>query len=174
MARTEPRCTFDFLDAAPPQALETAREAAANQDGRIGGSPTVVHDFLAAGLVDQMHLVQVPIVVGRGVRIWDGLEALEDTNDIEAVFLPQLRHPPHIYAEGRLVKVATESQVVTGSVGLDAAERRNTRAMSRRGDLKPETKADSPAPRVTRGAGPRSGWSSAAARIARDPSCTHA
>jgi dihydrofolate reductase len=44
--------------------------------------------FLAAGLVDHMHLVQVPIVLGRGVRIWDGLEALEDAYDIEAVSSP--------------------------------------------------------------------------------------
>jgi hypothetical protein len=35
-----------------------------------------------------MHLVQVPIVLGRGVRIWDGLEALEDAYDVEAVSSP--------------------------------------------------------------------------------------
>jgi hypothetical protein len=40
---------------------------------------------VAAGLVDHMHLVQVPIVLGRGVRVWDGLEALEDSYDIEQV-----------------------------------------------------------------------------------------
>jgi dihydrofolate reductase len=80
--------TFHFLDAAPAEALETAREAADGQDVRIGGGPTVVRDFLAAGLVDHVHLVQVPIVLGRGVRIWDGLEALEDAYDIEAVSSP--------------------------------------------------------------------------------------
>ena len=35
-----------------------------------------------------MHLVQVPIVLGRGVRIWDGLEALEDAYHVEAVSSP--------------------------------------------------------------------------------------
>ena len=80
--------TFHFLDAAPAEALEAAREAADGQDVRIGGGPTVVRDFLAAGLVDHMHLVLVPIVLGRGVRIWDGLEALEDAYDIEAVSAP--------------------------------------------------------------------------------------
>jgi hypothetical protein len=35
-----------------------------------------------------MHLVQVPIVLGRGVRLWDGLEALEDAYDIEVVSSP--------------------------------------------------------------------------------------
>lgn len=58
------------------------------QDVRIGGGATVVRDFLSAGLIDHMHLVQVPIVLGRGVRVWDGLEALEDAFDIEAVSSP--------------------------------------------------------------------------------------
>jgi dihydrofolate reductase len=76
--------TFHFLDATPAEALEQARAGADGRDVRIGGGPTVVRDFVAAGLVDHLHLVQVPIVLGRGVRVWDGLEALEDTYDIEA------------------------------------------------------------------------------------------
>jgi len=80
--------TFHFLDAAPADALVAAREAADGQDVRIGGGPTIVRDFLAAGLVDHMHLVQVPIVLGRGVRVWDGLEALEDDYEIEVVSVP--------------------------------------------------------------------------------------
>jgi dihydrofolate reductase len=80
--------TFHFLDASPAQALERAREAAGDQDVRIGGGATVVRDFVLAGLVDHLHIVQVPIVLGRGVRIWDGLEALEDTYAVEAVSTP--------------------------------------------------------------------------------------
>ena len=80
--------TFHFLDASPAEALETARAAAGGQDVRIGGGATVVRDFLSAGLVDSAHFVQVPIVLGRGVRVWDGLEALEDAYDIEAVSSP--------------------------------------------------------------------------------------
>jgi dihydrofolate reductase len=51
---------------------------------RIGGGVTVVRDFAAEGLVDHLHLVQVPVVLGRGVRLWDGLEALEENFDVEA------------------------------------------------------------------------------------------
>jgi dihydrofolate reductase len=80
--------TFHFLDAAPAEALEAARAAAGGKDVRIGGGPTVVRDFLAAGLVDHVHLVQVPIVLGRGVRVWDGLEGLEDGYAIEVVSSP--------------------------------------------------------------------------------------
>jgi hypothetical protein len=35
-----------------------------------------------------MHLVQVPIVLGRGVRVWDGLETLEENYEIETVSAP--------------------------------------------------------------------------------------
>jgi dihydrofolate reductase len=80
--------TFHFLEATPAEALETARAAADGQDVRIGGGATVVRDFLAAGLIDHMHLVQVPIVLGRGVRLWDGLEGVEDAFDVEAVSSP--------------------------------------------------------------------------------------
>lgn len=62
--------TFHFLDAAPADALEVARDAAAGQDVRIGGGPTMMRAFIAAGLVDHLHVVQVPILLGRGVRLW--------------------------------------------------------------------------------------------------------
>ena len=80
--------TFHFLDAAPADALAVAREAADGQDVRIGGGPTMLREFLAAGLVDHLHVVQVPILLGRGVRLWDGLEALEEPYDVEAVSTP--------------------------------------------------------------------------------------
>jgi dihydrofolate reductase len=80
--------TFHFLDASPAEALETARDAAEGQDVRIGGGPTVVREFLAAGLVDYMHTPIVPILLGRGVRLWDGLEGLETHYDVESVSSP--------------------------------------------------------------------------------------
>src|SRR5689334_22828325 len=80
--------TFHFLDTSPADALEQAKAAAGDLDVRIGGGATVVRDFIAAGLVDHAHLVQVPIVLGRGSNVWDGLEALEDTYVIEATTTP--------------------------------------------------------------------------------------
>jgi dihydrofolate reductase len=80
--------TFHFLDVAPVDALAVAREAAVGQDVRIGGGPTMLREFLAAGLVDHLHVVQVPILLGRGVRLWDGLEGLEEQYDVEAVSTP--------------------------------------------------------------------------------------
>lgn len=80
--------TFHFIDAAPADALATAREAANGKDVRLGGGPTMLRSFLSAGLVDHMHLVVVPILLGRGERLWDGLEGLEKDYDIESVSTP--------------------------------------------------------------------------------------
>ena len=76
--------TFHFLDASPEEALAVAKEAAGDLDVRIGGGSSTLRDYLAAGLVDQAHLVVVPILIGHGTRLWDGLEALEETYAIEA------------------------------------------------------------------------------------------
>ena len=80
--------TFHFVEASPAEALETARKAAGGMDVRIGGGPTIVRDFLAAGLVDHLHVVVVPILLGRGVRLWDGLEGVETGYDVEATSSP--------------------------------------------------------------------------------------
>jgi len=80
--------TFHFLDVPVVDALAVAREAADGQDVRIGGGPTMLREFLAAGLVDHLHVVQVPILLGRGVRLWDGLEGLEEQYEVEAVSTP--------------------------------------------------------------------------------------
>jgi dihydrofolate reductase len=70
--------TFHFLAATPPEALRLALEAAAGKDVRIGGGPTVVREFLKAGLVDRLHVAIVPILLGRGINLWDDLRGFED------------------------------------------------------------------------------------------------
>ncbi len=80
--------TFHFLDATPEEALAVARDAAGDLDVRIGGGSSTLRDYLAAGLVDQAHLVIVPLVLGHGTRLWDGLEALEEAYAIESVSSP--------------------------------------------------------------------------------------
>jgi dihydrofolate reductase len=77
-----------IVDGTPQEVVDLAKEAAGGQDVRLGGGATVIRDFLAAGLIDLVHVVQVPILLGRGVRLWDGLEGLEDRYDIEAVSSP--------------------------------------------------------------------------------------
>ncbi|AGB70614.1 MULTISPECIES: dihydrofolate reductase family protein [Rhizobium] len=68
---------FHFLSAAPTDVLQLAVKAAGDKDVRIGGGPTVVREFLKAGLVDRLHVAIAPILLGRGIRLWDDLRGLE-------------------------------------------------------------------------------------------------
>jgi len=80
--------SFHFLDLSPADALAWAREAAGGLDVHVGGGVSTVRDFLAADLIDELHLVVVPIVLGRGQRLWDGQEGLEERFDVEQVSTP--------------------------------------------------------------------------------------
>jgi len=76
--------TFDFIEASPHEALEGAIAVAGGKDVRIGGGAAVARDFLAADLVDQLHVAVAPIVLGRGLRLWDDLRGLEDRYEATA------------------------------------------------------------------------------------------
>jgi dihydrofolate reductase len=80
--------TFHFIDATPAQAVKAAKNAAGGLDVRIGGGPGTVRQFLAADQIDQMHIAVVPVLLGRGEPIWDGLEGVEDRFAIESVSSP--------------------------------------------------------------------------------------
>jgi dihydrofolate reductase len=80
--------TFHFIDATPTEALKVAEDAAGGLDIRIGGGPSTIRQFLASNLIDYMHVVIVPIVLGRGERLWDGLDELEKRFNVESVSSP--------------------------------------------------------------------------------------
>ena len=65
-----------------------AQQAAGGRDVRIGGGPSTVRQFLQADLVNFMHLVIVPITLGRGVSLWEGSSGLEDRFTVESVTSP--------------------------------------------------------------------------------------
>lgn len=76
--------TFHFLSATPREALDRALDVADGNDVRVGGGPTVVRDFLRAGLVDQLHVAIAPLLLSRGIRLWDDLRGLEADYDVTA------------------------------------------------------------------------------------------
>jgi len=80
--------TFHFLNTTPVDALQQAVGAARGKDVRIGGGPTVVRDFLSAGFVDRLHVAIAPILLGRGVRLWDDLRGLETGYEVKAETAP--------------------------------------------------------------------------------------
>ena len=82
------RTTFHFVASTPADVLQRAQEAACGLDVLLGGGPTTVKEFLSASLVDYLHVIQIPIVLGRGVRLWDGLESLHKQYAVESATMP--------------------------------------------------------------------------------------
>ncbi|KAA0938723.1 dihydrofolate reductase family protein [Streptomyces apricus] len=67
------KTTFHFTDEPPQAVLRRAFDAAGGKDVRIGGGPAVIRQYLRAGLIDELHLVIAPMLVGRGERLLDDL-----------------------------------------------------------------------------------------------------
>jgi dihydrofolate reductase len=80
--------TFHFLNTTPDDALQQAVRVANGKDVRVGGGPTVVRDYLKAGLVDRLHVAITPILLGRGIRLWDDLRGLETDYTVKAETAP--------------------------------------------------------------------------------------
>lgn len=73
---------FVFRRGDPATVLAEAREAAGGLDVRVGGGTRTSRSFLEAGLVDEVHVQVAPVLLGRGPRLWDGLEHLGETHDL--------------------------------------------------------------------------------------------
>jgi len=65
---------FHFVTGGIEEALQRAREAAGGKDVRIGGGVATVRAYLQAGLIDEMHLVQSPAILGRGEHLLQGMD----------------------------------------------------------------------------------------------------
>jgi len=65
--------TFIFVTDGIESALKQAKEAAGGKDIRIGGGVATVRQFLRAGLIDEMHLAFVPVLLGHGESLLEGI-----------------------------------------------------------------------------------------------------
>lgn len=75
--------TFYFVTDGIHKALERAFEAADGRDVALGGGANVAQQFLTAGLVGEMELHIVPILLGSGERLFDGVG--DDLHGLELV-----------------------------------------------------------------------------------------
>lgn len=80
--------TFHFADAGIVPALREASAAADGADVRLGGGAATIRQYLAAGLVAQLHLAIVPVLLGSGERLFDGLGARWPAGYEVAEFVP--------------------------------------------------------------------------------------
>jgi dihydrofolate reductase len=69
--------TFHFATDGIEAALERAREAAGGGEVAIAGGAATINQYLAARLLDELRLHIVPVVLGRGERLFDGVGGLE-------------------------------------------------------------------------------------------------
>lgn len=69
--------TFHFITDGIHSALEQAKAAAGDLDIRIGGGPATIRQYLSERLIDELHLVMRPIFVGRGEKLFEGLDLRE-------------------------------------------------------------------------------------------------
>jgi dihydrofolate reductase len=65
--------TFHFVTDGIESALRQAKAAAGDRDVRIGGGANLVNQYLAAGLIDEIELHVVPVILGAGKRLFEGL-----------------------------------------------------------------------------------------------------
>lgn len=65
---------FHFVTGGYEEALSLAREAAGDKDVRIGGGAATIRQYLRAGLIDEMHIVQSPLLLGAGEHLFEGID----------------------------------------------------------------------------------------------------
>jgi dihydrofolate reductase len=65
--------TFTFVTDGIEAALAQAVAAAAGKDVVLGGGASVVRQYLAAGLMDEVGVSLVPVFLGSGERLFEGL-----------------------------------------------------------------------------------------------------
>ena len=80
---------FTFVTEGVPQAIDVAREIAGDKDVVVGAA-SVTQQCLQLGLLDAIHIDLAPVVLGRGIRLFDHL-----TNPVE-LLVTEASGNPHV------------------------------------------------------------------------------
>ncbi|HEY1421122.1 MAG TPA: dihydrofolate reductase family protein [Candidatus Dormibacteraeota bacterium] len=86
--------TFNFVTQGIEAALHEAKSVAGDGNIQIAGGASTVRQYLAAGLLDELHLHIVPVVLGRGERLLDdvGDPILEPVNVVASPAVTHVRY----------------------------------------------------------------------------------
>ena len=83
--------TFTFVSDGIESALSQARAAAGDEDVFLGGGADSINEYLAAGLLDEIELHVVPVLLGGGKRLFEGVGDLK-LEQLRAVEAPGVAH----------------------------------------------------------------------------------
>jgi dihydrofolate reductase len=84
--------TFTFVTDGIESALRQARAAAGDKDVFIGGGASIINQYLAAGLLDEIELHVSPILLGGGERLFAGVGPDVRLEQVRAVEAPGVTH----------------------------------------------------------------------------------
>jgi dihydrofolate reductase len=73
--------TFYFINDGIESALEKAKKSAGAKDVRISGGANTIQQFLNAGLIDEFTVHIAPVILGRGLHLFENLN--RNTYDVE-------------------------------------------------------------------------------------------
>ena len=65
---------FHFVTGGIREAFDRATEAAAGRDIQLGGGTATIRQYLAAKLIDEMHVAIAPILLGSGEHLFAGMD----------------------------------------------------------------------------------------------------
>lgn len=82
---------FTFVTEGVPKAIEVARRIAGDKDVVVG-APSVTQQCLQLGLLDAIHIDLAPVVLGRGIRLFDHLTTPVELLVTEASGNPHVTH----------------------------------------------------------------------------------
>jgi len=87
--------TFTFVTGGIEAALEQALAAAGDKDVAVAGGANVIQQYLNAGFIDDLQIHVTPMLLGRGVRLFDDVQKapfrLTYTGVIESSSVAHLR-----------------------------------------------------------------------------------
>ena len=84
--------TFTFVTDGMESVLAQARSAAKGKDVSLAGGAKACQKYLAAGLVDEMEISLVPVLLGSGERLFDGVDDLHGLALVRTVAAPGVMH----------------------------------------------------------------------------------